>query len=163
MKKIFDSVETLRSSIASNKTITLVAGCFDLLHVGHLSLLEYAKEFEDILVVCVLSDKCVRSYKNPERPIISEIHRAMMVSGLECVDRVYIADKSPSDYETLSILKPKSLVYGLDKNPVSCNTLESRISRIKKEFPNITIHLNKRYETSFTSTSAIIEKIRGII
>lgn len=159
MNKIFETVSAVRDSIATDKTITLVAGCFDLLHVGHLDLLEYAKSLEDILVVCVLSDIGVRSYKNIHRPVIKEIMRAKLVAGLGCVDRVYIADKSPSDHETLSILKPQSLVYGVEPNSEPSDILVARVARISSQFQNIKIHYSERSIVPRISTSSIIESI----
>jgi cytidyltransferase-like protein len=96
MNKIFNSVTAVRESIDATEKVILVAGCFDLLHVGHLSLLEYSKSLGGFVVACVLSDTFVSSYKGSSRPIIKHDDRARLVSGLSCVDRVYIDNKSPS-------------------------------------------------------------------
>lgn len=72
----------------------MVGGAFDLIHIGHLHLLEYAATLEDLLVVAVLSDKYVHNYKNSSRPIINEKHRAIMVAAIKGVDFVYIANVS---------------------------------------------------------------------
>jgi cytidyltransferase-like protein len=137
MNKIFSNVIDVRNSIPFDKTIALIAGCFDLLHVGHVRALEYSKQREDILVVCVLSDACVRTYKDHCRPVIEEVHRAQMLAALECVDRVYIANRSPSDYETLSILRPSSLVYGIESPALTESVVQPRVQRIKSQFPHI--------------------------
>ena len=61
-------------------------GCFDLLHVGHLRYLKAAKKMGDILVVGVNSDESVRQLKGNNRPLVPEMERAEMLSGLGCVD-----------------------------------------------------------------------------
>ncbi|MEX0925020.1 MAG: adenylyltransferase/cytidyltransferase family protein [Candidatus Paceibacterota bacterium] len=61
MKRIFDNVNEIKKSLPSGKSFTLVGGSFDLFHVGHIHVLEYASTLEDILVVAVLSDDFVRN------------------------------------------------------------------------------------------------------
>jgi len=64
MKNVPQSAATLKKILPPGKTFCLVGGAFDLIHVGHLHLLEYAATLEDLLVIAVLSDKYVHSYKN---------------------------------------------------------------------------------------------------
>src|SRR3989344_5987258 len=72
MKNIPQSAAALKKIMPHGKTFCLVGGAFDLIHVGHLHLLEYAATLEVMLVVAVLSDKHVRGDKDPDRPIISQ-------------------------------------------------------------------------------------------
>ncbi len=65
-------------------------GCFDLLHAGHVRVLEAAKSLGDVLVVGVNSDASVRKLKGPKRPINKARSRAEVVAGLGCVDFVCI-------------------------------------------------------------------------
>ncbi len=72
MGKVYTNMQKVRDSIRAGKTMTLVGGSFDLLHVGHVHLLEHAKKLGDVLVACVLSDANVASYKGSRRPIIGD-------------------------------------------------------------------------------------------
>lgn len=69
-----------------------VNGTFDILHVGHLALLNYAKTLGDELSVAMDSDKRVKKLKGKSRPINSERERAEMLINLKAVDKVYIFD-----------------------------------------------------------------------
>jgi len=93
--------------------VVFANGCFDLLHVGHVSLLEQAKQAGDILIVGINSDRSVRSLKGPARPILPERERALLVASLGCVDFVTVFDE-PTPYALISALKPTILVKGAD-------------------------------------------------
>jgi cytidyltransferase-like protein len=159
MRKLYENARAVRDSIAKGKTITLVGGSFDLLHVGHLHLLEYSKRLEKVLVVCVLSDVNVKSHKGPNRPIMGEIYRARMVAALRCVDRAYISSIDTSDEDTLSAIQPNSVVFGIEDTDHWREVAGRRERFIRSHFPNIRIHYLERFEDPAISTSAIIQKI----
>jgi D-beta-D-heptose 7-phosphate kinase/D-beta-D-heptose 1-phosphate adenosyltransferase len=92
--------------------IIWVNGCFDLLHLGHLSLLRYAKSKGDLLYVGLDSDARVRERKGTNRPINNEITRFAILSSIIFVDKVFIYD---TDYQLESLIKefsPKLMVIG---------------------------------------------------
>ena len=93
------------------KTIVFTNGCFDLLHVGHISLLEEASRLGDILIVAINSDAGVRRLKGTERPIIGQDDRARMLAALECVDHVLIFDDD-TPHRLLEAIRPDVLVKG---------------------------------------------------
>ena len=95
------------------KTIVFVNGCFDLLHVGHVKLLEEAKSLGDVLVVGVNSDKSVRRLKGDKRPVMTEEERARMLTALDCVDYVTIFQED-TPLKLIKELKPDILVKGRD-------------------------------------------------
>lgn len=72
--------------------IVYTVGTFDLLHVGHIALLEYCKSLGDVLAVGVASDRVVNSYK-PNMPVIPLEQRMEMLKALECVDMVRAYDE----------------------------------------------------------------------
>ena len=73
----------------------VVNGTFDILHLGHIRMLEYAKSFPNSFVyVLIDSDRRVKELKGPERPINSEYERAVFLSALKSVDKVDIFDSS---------------------------------------------------------------------
>jgi rfaE bifunctional protein nucleotidyltransferase chain/domain len=77
---------------AEGKKIVTVNGVFDLLHAGHLDLLEEAKQQGDVLIVAINSDTSVREKKGLTRPYIPEQERAAVLAALACVDYVIIID-----------------------------------------------------------------------
>lgn len=158
MDKIFKNATEVKSVLSQDKTLTLVGGCFDLIHVGHLHLLEYAASLEEILVVAVLSDVYARKYKNSQRPVINQKQRAMMVASIRFVDFVYVSDISPNSTETLQILRPNSIVFG--EEPSNAEKMQQRIKNIANSSPDTKIRFLPRYNEEEISTSCIIDKIR---
>jgi rfaE bifunctional protein nucleotidyltransferase chain/domain len=95
------------------KRVVLTNGCFDILHAGHLALLEEARLLGDILIVAINSDRSVRELKGPDRPILGEVERAETLQALEAVDRVVVYDE-PTPAEIIAALAPDILVKGAD-------------------------------------------------
>ena len=99
----------------AGQRIVMTNGCFDLLHPGHLSSLETARQMGDCLVVGLNSDRSVAEIKGPGRPIIDELGRADMLSALACVDYVVLFDE-PSVAPLVAQIRPdilaKSASYG---------------------------------------------------
>ncbi len=93
--------------------VVFTNGCFDLLHAGHLGLLEQARQAGDLLVVGLNSDRSVRELKGPSRPLLPESERAETLLALEAVDRVLVYDE-PTPLETISALLPDILAKGAD-------------------------------------------------
>ena len=73
--------------------IVTTNGCFDILHLGHLSYLKQAKSFGDILVVALNSDSSTKALKGDTRPVNNQNDRAELLSNLNCVDIVVIFDE----------------------------------------------------------------------
>lgn len=94
---------------AGGKTIVLVGGCFDILHIGHLHFLERAKAKGDILIIALEHDENVKRLKGEKRPVNPQKNRAKTLSALEVVDYVLLLPvmKTHEDYFTLvKTLKP---------------------------------------------------------
>ena len=88
-------------------------GCFDLLHPGHVHLLEQARGACDRLVVGLNSDASVRRLKGPTRPVQPEPARAAVLASLAAVDLVCVFDED-TPLELLNLLRPDVLVKGAD-------------------------------------------------
>lgn len=85
-------IELVKSWKAQGETIVSTNGCFDIVHRGHISLLENAKSYGSKLVVFINSDASVKRLKGDSRPINSENDRAFVIAALNCVDAVVIFD-----------------------------------------------------------------------
>lgn len=86
-----------------NKNIVLVGGCFDLFHLGHITLLEEAKKQADVLVVFLESDKRIQQLKGSQRPLHTQQQRAHMLAALRPVDYVILLPNNMTnqDYDTV--------------------------------------------------------------
>lgn len=102
-----------RRLAADGRRLVLTNGCFDLLHTGHLALLEAAHAQGDVLVVALNSDASVRRNKGAGRPIVPEQERAEALLALEPVDRVVIYDED-TPAQLIAALLPDVLVKGAD-------------------------------------------------
>jgi rfaE bifunctional protein nucleotidyltransferase chain/domain len=92
------------------KVVTL-NGSFDLLHAGHLDILEEAKQQGDILLVAVNSDRSVREAKGEGRPVIGEEERAALLAALACVDYIVIMDEAYDALPDVLIKQIKPAVH----------------------------------------------------
>ena len=93
--------------------LVATGGCFDLLHRGHVSLLEQARALGDALIVCLNSDASIRGAKGASRPIVGQDDRARVLHALAAVDGVAIFDEeTPADL--LAKLQPDIWVKGTD-------------------------------------------------
>jgi D-glycero-beta-D-manno-heptose 1-phosphate adenylyltransferase len=101
---------------AAGKVVVWSNGSFDMLHPGHVSSLEAAKALGNVLVVGVNSDRSVKAYKGPKRPVLNERERATMLAALECVDYVTIFDEDTPE-AALAELQPAIHCKGAEYAP----------------------------------------------
>jgi rfaE bifunctional protein nucleotidyltransferase chain/domain len=116
---VLDRSEMIREAASlkrAGKRVVFTNGCFDLLHPGHIQLLERARSLGDALIVAINSDASVRGNKGPKRPIIPEAERAEILAALAAVDYVTIFDES-TPQEIVAALLPDILVKGSDWGP----------------------------------------------
>jgi len=97
----------------NGRRVVFTNGCFDLLHPGHIKILEAARSLGDVLVVGINSDDSVRTLKGAGRPVIPEQERAEILAGFECVDGVVVFDEL-TPQKTVAALLPDILVKGED-------------------------------------------------
>jgi D-beta-D-heptose 7-phosphate kinase/D-beta-D-heptose 1-phosphate adenosyltransferase len=98
---------------AAGRRVALTNGCFDLLHPGHVALLEAARGEGELLVVALNSDASVKAIKGAGRPLIPERERAEVLLALEAVDHVVVYDE-PTPLAVIEALVPDVLVKGAD-------------------------------------------------
>jgi D-beta-D-heptose 7-phosphate kinase/D-beta-D-heptose 1-phosphate adenosyltransferase len=98
---------------ASGQTIVFTNGCFDLLHVGHVTLLEDCRKFGTKLVLGLNTDASVQRLKGPTRPVVGERERAQVMAALAAVDAVTLFEED-TPLELIRAVKPDVLVKGGD-------------------------------------------------
>jgi len=98
---------------SAGKTVVFTNGCYDLVHPGHIRLLERARSLGDLLVLALNSDPSVRRLKGPSRPLIAEGERVELALALEAVDAVTLFDED-TPRELIAAVLPDVLVKGAD-------------------------------------------------
>ncbi|MFE9622643.1 PfkB family carbohydrate kinase [Streptomyces sp. NPDC006527] len=115
-----DALRTAARVRAAGGTVVAAGGCFDLLHAGHVALLQAARRTGDCLVVCVNSDGSVRRRKGVGRPLVPVADRIRVLRALECVDAVAVFDEDTPE-RLLAELRPhiwaKGGDYALERLP----------------------------------------------
>ena len=134
------------------KRVVFTNGCFDLLHVGHLHILQQAARQGDILIVGLNSDSSIRRLKGPERPLIPEQERATLLAAFDCVDAVVLFPEDTPE-NLIRRIRPDILVKGSDYR------MDQVVGREEVE-----AHGGKAVLVDFLpdkSTSLLINRIRG--
>jgi D-beta-D-heptose 7-phosphate kinase/D-beta-D-heptose 1-phosphate adenosyltransferase len=132
--------------------VVFTNGCFDLLHPGHVRLLERARALGDVLVIGLNGDSSLRQLKGEGRPLILEAERGELLAALAAVDAVTVFDE-PTPRELVAALLPDVLVKGGDW------PTDEIVGRAEVEAAGgevVTIPYVEGY-----STSALIAKIAG--
>lgn len=150
-------VRPLDATLAWRRTLTgrivFTNGVFDLIHPGHVELLEAARSEGDALVVGLNTDASVRRLgKGSNRPVNPEAARARVLAGLAAVDCVVLFDED-TPYELIKALKPDVLVKGADYSKdriVGADLVEARGGRV------VRVELVPGH-----STTRIVERLRA--
>ena len=97
----------------AGKRVVFTNGCYDVLHPGHIRLLESARSLGDVLILALNTDASVQRLKGPTRPLISEDQRAELASALAAVDAVtFFGEDTPR--ELIAAVLPDVLIKGAD-------------------------------------------------
>ena len=128
-----DEIKALRATWRKEgRKVVFTNGCFDILHLGHVTYLSWARSQGDLLIVGVNSDASVKRNKGPLRPIVSESDRAALLLSLRCVDYVCFFDED-TPYNLISEIVPDVLVKGKDwaGNVVGSDVVEANGGTVK--------------------------------
>lgn len=125
-------VQIIRNLRKKGKIIVTCNGSFDILHTGHFNFLKEAKKQGDIFIVLLNSDKSIKRYKGPQRPINNQKDRAEALANLVYVDYVVIFNEI-NPKKVLNMVKPNIHCSGADwgKNCVEAEVVEKNKGRIK--------------------------------
>jgi len=134
--------------------VVLTNGHFDVLHVGHVDMLQRARELGDVLVIGVNSDTSTRELKGPSRPIVPQEQRAIMLGALACVDMVVIFDAATAT-ALVQELHPDVYAKGGDWTPCEGNAGPPEMQAVEA-YGGEVVFLPYR---SGHSTSSLIETI----
>lgn len=148
-----DAFERVKEWKREGYRVVFTNGCFDILHPGHIDLLTKAADQGERLIIGLNSDLSVqRLEKGPERPLVDERSRALVLTALEVVDGVVIFEED-TPFELIQLLRPDVLVKGgdyQDKEVVGREVVERSGGQI------VLVPLLEGY-----STSSIVERILG--
>ena len=97
----------------AGKKVVFTNGCYDVLHPGHIRLLESARALGDVLILALNTDASVQRLKGPSRPLIDQTDRAELAAGLQAVDAVTFFDED-TPRELIAAVLPDVLVKGAD-------------------------------------------------
>lgn len=149
----WDQLPVWRAALRqSGRKLVVTNGCFDLLHLGHVTYLETARSFGDALLVGLNSDASVRQLKGPERPVNAEADRAAVLAALESVSSVCLfTDKTATRF--LAAAQPDVYVKGGDYTLETINQDERRaVEQAGGRIVILPVVLGK-------STTALLEKL----
>ncbi|MBU2558732.1 MAG: D-glycero-beta-D-manno-heptose 1-phosphate adenylyltransferase [Bacteroidetes bacterium] len=151
--KILDA-KTLESRLAlwqfQNKKIVFTNGCFDIVHRGHIEYLAKAADLGDVLVIGLNTDASVSRIKGPQRPVVDQQSRALLLAALHFTTAIVYFDE-PTPYELIKKVQPDILVKGKDykaEDVVGYDIVMDKGGKVE------TIELVEGF-----STSAIIKKL----
>jgi rfaE bifunctional protein nucleotidyltransferase chain/domain len=97
----------------AGRKVVFTNGCYDILHPGHIRLLESARSLGDILILALNTDASVQRLKGPTRPLISQDERAELAAALQAVDAVTFFDED-TPRELIAAVLPDILIRGAD-------------------------------------------------
>ena len=97
----------------AGRKVVFTNGCYDLLHPGHVRLLERSRSLGDVLILALNTDASVARYKGPSRPLTPEAERVALACALEAVDAVTVFDED-TPRELIAAVLPDVLVKGAD-------------------------------------------------
>jgi len=154
LKTLEELAPIVKALQKEGKKIVWTNGCFDILHVGHITYLLKAARLGDVLIVGLNSDASVRENKGPNRPVVPETDRALVLSALECIGYLTIfSDKTTVGI--LNALKPDVYVKGGD---YTMDTIVQEERRVVESYGGAIAIVPA---VKGQSTSAIIERIAG--
>jgi len=134
------------------KKVVLVGGCFDILHIGHITFLNNAKKNGDALIVLLESNQKVRELKGEGRPINIQKDRAEVLSALKSVDFIVLLPQITSNEEYNEIIKKiNPNVIATTKGDSSLDYKERTANLVNAEVIEVTDYINEKSTTKLLS------------
>ena len=149
--------EVLEEQRFKNKRIVITGGCFDLIHLGHVKLLEKAKEKGDVLIVLLESDNSVKKLKGKNRPINNQDERAEVLSAISYIDIIVKLKKvaSNAEYDKLiSQIKPHVIAATEGDSGINHKNRQAKLVGAKVVF--VIKKINNRSSSRLTKLRKIL-------
>ncbi len=143
-----------RATLKKIKKIVLVGGCFDILHLGHITFLKKARKLGEKLMVLLESDQNIQKNKGNNRPINNQENRAKILESLRMVDQVVKLPEMKTDQDYLKIIKKiKPTIIAVTQNDHNLINKENQAKLVGAKLVEVTELIPHQ------STSRIIEII----
>jgi len=152
-----DLIAERRRWRAQGKRVIFTNGCYDILHPGHIRLLEQARSLGDLLILALNTDSSVQRAKGPTRPFFDENQRAALALQLEAVDAVSLFDED-TPRELISAVLPDILVKGADWSHFIAGREEVEAAGGQV----ITIPMEPGFSTSTIASKIIASKVPDV-
>ncbi len=151
MNKIFTTKQVIEISSKlheQNQRIVLVGGCFDLLHIGHITFLEEAKKKGDSVIVFLESDEAIKKAKGHKRPINSQQIRAKILAALSVVDAIILLEPhmTNEDYDAL-VFALKPAIIATTRGDVNRHHKERQAKQIGAKVVDVTPQISDKSTT----------------
>ncbi len=154
--KVNEVIKVAKQLREQGKSIVLVGGCFDILHAGHVTFLEHAKQQGDFLVVLLESDETIQSTKGENRPIHTQIDRAKVLAALRVVDYIVLLKVLKTDraYDNL-LCKIKPTIIATTKGDPNRTHKERQAKLINAKVSDV---MERIENTSTTKLAKLLTK-----
>lgn len=118
----------------NNKSIVLVGGCFDIIHIGHVQFLQEAKKLGDKLVVLLEADEKVKLLKGKNRPLFTQKERACVLTSIKYIDLIILLPflKNDGDYDQV-ILKIKPDIIAVTENDLLLEKKKNQAEKVNAQ------------------------------
>lgn len=151
MSKILSVSEAIKISAKirkEGKAIVLAGGCFDILHIGHITFLEKAKAAGDSLLILLEPDESIKKLKGENRPINNQEDRAKILAALESVDYVILlpANLKDMDYDNM-IIQIKPAIIATTKGDIKRKDKERQAALINGKVIDVTDFISDQSTT----------------
>ncbi len=151
MNKIFstkDAIQLATRLHQQNKRIVLVGGCFDLVHIGHITFFEEAKKQGERVIVLLESDEAIKKNKGHKRPINSQEIRAKILAALSIVDAIILLEPhmTNEDYDAL-VFAIKPAIIATTRGDVSRHHKERQAKQIGAKVVDVTTQISDKSTT----------------
>lgn len=147
-------VKLIRDLKKQGKKIVLAGGCFDILHLGHVTFLENAKKAGDVLILLLESDEAIKKLKGKDRPFNNQKTRAKILSSIEFVDYIILLKKpfTAKNYNEIVEKIAPDIIAATSGDP----NIKQKKSQAKKSGGVVKIVLKKMQEFSTTKLLRIL-------
>jgi D-beta-D-heptose 7-phosphate kinase/D-beta-D-heptose 1-phosphate adenosyltransferase len=148
-----EEIKTLAENFHNqNKQIVLAGGCFDLLHIGHITFLEKAKQEGDVLIIMLESDESITQTKGSNRPINTQTDRARILAALSTVDVVLLLSPRMTNthYDTL-VFAIKPAIIATTKGDDNRHFKEKQAEKVGAHVIDVTLPISDKSTTKLVN------------